>query len=456
MKTSVERVDETTVKLRVEVEPERVRGALDEAAARLASEVRVPGFRPGKAPRRVLETRLGKEAIVSEAVRGALPTLYSEAARAEELAAVGSPEFDVERFEEADGAEFTATVEVLPEVTLPELTGIQVAHPEWEVTDEEVDEQLEGLRDRHAQLEAVERAADVGDHVLVTVTAERGGEPVAEAGAEDVLYEIHDAEQTGSELDRVLVGAEAGAILKFSDTLGPDYGELSGQQLDFTAIVKDVKTKRLPDLDDEFAITASEFDTIAQLREDLRGQIAREKLRYAQSELRGKVVQTVCEAVEVPLPNALVEQELGYRVNRMAAEAQRYGVSFEQYLEAVGVPAEELRDRLEPDAQATVKAQIVVDAYGREAGVEIEQSDLSDEIMRQAARLGQPPQELANLLTQPDHVGALISDAFRRRAIDRLIEEVQILSAPPEDVVEELLAPPATGEETPEEADETE
>lgn len=432
MKTTVERIDDTTVKLSVTVEPERVRQAMEEAARRLAAEVRVPGFRPGKAPRRVIETRVGKDAVKQEAVRAALPALYEEAVRAEDVEVVGPPQFDLETFEEDQESVFTATVEVRPVIELPDYAGLQVAHPEWEVTDEEIADQLDALRDRFAELDTVERGAQVGDYVVITVVGTRDGERLEEASAEDFLYEVRDGEETDSELDRRLAGAAAGQTLEFTDTLGPDYGELAGAGLAFTVDVKEVKSKRLPELDDEFAVTASEFDTLEELREALREQLGEQKVQLARAQLRGKVVEAVCDLVDIPLPRSMVDEQVRFSLQRTMSEAQRHGLDFSQYLQAVGLSQEELVERLEDDARKTVKGQLVVDAVGRAIDVQLTQDDLGEEIARNAMRLGAPPQEVAEFLSHPDRLPALVSDAYRRKAIDHLVESVQVLSAPPE------------------------
>lgn len=432
MKTSVERIDDTSVKLSVTVDAERVSEAIAAAAERLAADVKVPGFRPGRVPKRVLESRLGKDTIAHEAARDALPHFFSEAARAEDLAAVGPPEYDLETFE--DGAEgvFTATVEVRPDLEVPEYGDLQIPHPDWELTEEEVDEQLDALRERFATVETVERPAQVGDHVLLSLSGSKDGEPVPEVAADDTLYEVEDPEESDAELDRQLAGAAPGAILKFTDTLGPDYGERAGQEVDLTAIVKEVKAKRLPELDDAFATDASEFDTVDELRAELRRVLGEQKLEHARQELRGKVVEAVVERVEVPLPPSMVQGELRYRLDRVAAQAEQYGMSTEQLLAASGVNTEELLAQFEREAEEAVKAQLVLDVIGKEAGIELGAEDLQVEVMRQAQRLGKDPKELAELMSQPEHIGALMTDAFRRKTIDHLLGQVQVLSGPPE------------------------
>jgi trigger factor len=440
VKSNVERVDDTTVKLSITVEASRVGEAIDSAARRVGAEVKVPGFRPGRVPRRVLESRVGKEALVSEAARDALPSFYAEAVRAEQLDVVGPPEFDVTTFSDGQDAEFAATVEVRPDITVPDYAGLQVPYPDWEVTEADVDAQLDQLRERFAELETVQRPVQTGDYAVITVTGERDGQQVEEASVTDLLYRVapektsqgEASQNEQSELDRNLLGAQAGAILKFRDTLGDDYGEdLAGAEVDFTAIVKEVKHANLPDLDDDFAVTASEFDTIDELRDELRSTLTTQKLDYARSALRGRVVEAVSELVDVALPSGLVQQDVQLRLGRLAHQAEQYDISLEQFLSAAG-GVEQAVGQLEDEARKTVKAQLVLDAIGKQAGIDVEQGDLGAEVARQAARLGRPPQELAEYMTHPDRLAALVSDAFRRKTIDHVLESVQVLGAPPD------------------------
>lgn len=433
MQTTVEHVDETTVKLTVTVEAERVREAIDRAAKELAATVRVPGFRPGRVPRRVLESRLGKDALAEEAVRDSLPSFYAEAVQAEGLPVVGRPSFDVATFEDGKDAQFTATVEVRPEFELPDYTTVQVAHPEWEVTDEQIDRELDTLRERFAQLETVRRPADSGDFVVFTITGKRGDQVVEEASGEDLLYQIGSGDDDTA-IDKALLGTEAGAIVKFHDTLGPDYPEgLRGQELSFVAIVKEVKRKKLPDLDDDFAVTASEFDTIEELREDLRTQLQARKREYAAAELRSKVVQAVSDLVEVPLPESMVDDQLHIALSRVQRQAKEYGLTVEELAERTGTTMPELVERMTAEVRATVKAQLVVDAVGRKAGIEVADEDLGAEVAVQAARLGQPPEKLAEFMLHPDRIGVVYADVFRRKALDHLAASVQVVSGPPTD-----------------------
>jgi trigger factor len=437
--TRVERVDDTTVKLAVTVEPARVKAALDEAAAHLADEVKIPGFRKGRVPRRVLETRLGKGAVIQHAVQDSLPQFFAEAVRETELEPVGQPEYSVDQFEEGADAAFTATVEVRPEFDAPDVSGVLVPHPEWEVTDEDVDAEIDQLRERFAEAETVDRPLQIGDLAVLTISATHNGEPVEDARMDDQLYRVNDPEDTGQNLDRELLGRETGNIVKFTDTF-----EADGPELDFTVIVKDVKALQLPEADDDFAITASEFDTIDELRDNVREQLEELKLRTAREALRGRVVETVSELVEVPLPRSLVDQETQFQLARLAREAERHQVQFDQYLAAAGMTLDELTEQLREQARTTVRAQLVVDRIGRDAGVEVTNEDLTEQLFAEAQRMQMPPDQLAEFMREPERLGVLYSDTFRRKTIDHILERVEISDAPPEEVADEAPAEDAT------------
>jgi len=433
VKTSVERIDDTTVKLTVTVEAARVQAAIDAAARELSGSVKIPGFRPGRVPRRVLESRIGKHALLDEAVRDALPDFYSEAVAAEELPVVAPPELEVQTFAEGQDAAFTATVEIRPVVPIPDFATLQIPHPEWEVTDDELAAQLDELRERFAELEMISRPLKPGDYAIVTVTGQRHGVRVDAASGEDVLVDVADPE-AGRVLDQHLVGATAGAVLRFNDTFReggqPDAEEM---ELSFTVLVKETKAKVLPPLDDDFAITASEFDTLDELRDDLRTTIGRQKRAFARQALRAKVIEAVSDMVEVTLPPSMVSAEQQYRLRRILAEAEGYGITLAQYLEALGTSMEDFSSGLEAQARASVRAQLVLDAIGNSLGVDVTRQDLADELERQSAQAGRPPEEVAGQLSAPGRIEALVTDAYRRKTIDALVAGVQVLGAPPPD-----------------------
>jgi trigger factor len=437
VKTSVETIDPVTVKLTVEVEPKRVKQAFDKAARELAKEVSLPGFRPGKAPRRLIEQRFGQGVIAQTAMEGAISDYYVEALRSEELDPVAQPEVDVENFDEKDGCTFTAQVEIRPSFEAPDHTGIEVDFPEWDVDDAEVDEQLETLRERFAEVDEVERAAGTGDLITIDLAVEVDGEELTDATVEDALYEIGSAGVT-PKLDEEAVGKEAGDTFSYDDTLPEDYPEHGGKDATFKITVKDVREKTLPDLDDDFATTASGFDSIQELRADVRNSLLKRRVQEAQHELRGRVLEAYLARVEVPLPPAMLEEDKQQREHSLTHQAEQYGLSADQVLEAQGTTREEFDENNAKQAEQTVKAQLVLDALSSSLQPQLDPSDIDQEIVRHAQTNGVPPQEIAELIQQQGTLPALIGDILRRKTIDQIVEAATIQGGPSEDVLIEL------------------
>ncbi|MDQ3877402.1 MAG: trigger factor, partial [Actinomycetota bacterium] len=291
VQTSSERVGKYRVKLRVEVAEGALGPALSAAYRRWAKEIKVPGFRKGKVPRQLIDARVGPEVVREEALKDALPGFYREAVTAEDLQPIAPPEIEVLEFESGNPLVFEATVDLRPEIDIPELSTLTVDAPDADVGDEDIAEQLERLRDRFAELETVSREARRGDYVLIDLNGYRHDQPVEGASAPDLLYEV--GSRTGPpKLDDELEGNRAGAILRFNDA-APDDAE---GEISFTVLVKEVKAKKLPALDDEFAKTAGEFDTLDELKEDLRGRLKEVKAASAADELRARALDALLNA----------------------------------------------------------------------------------------------------------------------------------------------------------------
>lgn len=442
MKTSHERLDDTKVKLTVEVEPERVKRAFDEAARHLAQGVQLKGFRKGKVPRKVLEAHVGKGAIAQHAMEDHLSAFYAEALETEELRPVAPPEIDLKEFSEEEGATFEATLEIRPEIELPPYEGIDVTFPEWEVTEDEVRAQLDQLRDRFAELEEVDRPAAIGDYVTIDLTVAKDGEPIEDATAEDALYEVGSGGVT-PELDEQLPGAVAGQTCTYTDTLPEGYPEHGGEEVEFTVVVKDVRAKQLPELDDDFAATASEFDTFAELEDDIRRNLGRRKLGNARAELRSRILEAYLALVDVPLPEAMVESEIEARIGQVERQAERYGIDAGQLLEMQGTDMDTYRAHAEEQAQTTVKAQLVLEALASEVGVEVEPGDIEVEIQRHAMNQGVEPGVIARAINEQGSVGVLVGDVVRRKALDTLVAAAEVVDEPSDEVIAELEAPEA-------------
>ena len=429
MKTTVETLDPVKVKLTVEVEPKRVKKAFDAAARELAKQVTIPGFRPGKAPRRLLEQRFGEGAIAQQAMENSLSTFYSEAVQAEELAPVGQPEVDIESFTEADGCTFTATVEVRPSVELPDHTGVTVEFPAWDVDDAKIDEQLEQMRERFAEVEVVERSAADGDLITIDLDVEVDGEALEGAHVEDALYEIGSGGVT-PKLDAEAVGKSAGETIEYTDALPDEYPEHGGKEATFRVAVKDVRVKELPDLDDDFATTASEFDTIQELRADLRNTLLRRSIQQAQHDLRGTILDRYLDGVEVPLPPAMVDGEVDQKVHQLEHQASQFGADIDDLLGMQDTDLETFKTDAREAAEASVKAQIVLDELSSSLELPIEPSDIDAEIVRHAQANEVSPQQIAQIVQEQGSLGALIGDIMRRKTIDAIVAAADISGAP--------------------------
>lgn len=437
MKTSVETLEPVKVKLSVEVEPKRVKQALDAAARELAKQVNIPGFRPGKAPRRLLEQRLGDGVVAQQAMDDVLSDYYAEAIQAEGLEPVAQPEVEVDSFDETEGCRFTATLEVRPSFDPPDHTGISVTHPEWEVDEDAVAEQLEQLRERFAEVDEVERPAEHGDLITLDLEVEVDGEQVEDATVEDALYEIGSGGVT-PKLDEEAVGRQAGDTFTYTDALPEDFPQHGGEEATFHVTVKDVREKTLPELDDDFATTASGFDTLEELEDDIRRSLLAREIQRAQHELRGRIVEAYLARVDVPLPQSLVDEEAQQRISQVDQQAEQYGLTREQVLEAQDTTVEDFEAEARQQAEQAVKAQLVLDALARELGIDLDPSDLDAEIARHAEQYGMQPEQIAQIIQQQGSLPALVGDVLRRKTIDAIVAAADIDGGPSDDVLVEV------------------
>jgi trigger factor len=429
MQTTVEETDKHKVRLTIEVEPDRVGKDLDRAYRKIAAQVRIPGFRKGKVPKKVIDAQIGREAVVDEFLEDSVPTYYREAIREHELAPITDPEIDLEDLKDGEPLIFTAVVEVRPrlDLTPEEYKGVQVRRPSEAVTDAEVDLLLDRLRERFAELETVSRPAHVGDYVVIDLRATVHDQEIADATRPDYLYEVGSGEFTGK-LDQELEGKRAGEILRFNAQLDERFAERAGQEVSFQVLVKEVKGKRLPQVDDEFARTASEFDTLDQLRDSLREQLARNKEGAADAEVRDLVLQRLVDRVDVDLPDTLIDEETEHRIQHARERAERAGMTLDQLLESQGF--DELRFRADARAHATraVKADLVLEAVARNEELQVTADELGTEIAQLAQVLGRDVKDVARSLERSGQVVSLAGDIIRSKALDLLVESADITS----------------------------
>jgi trigger factor len=440
MQTTVEETAKHTVKLTVEVPPEEFQRDLDKAYRHVGAEVKIPGFRKGKIPKKILDVQVGKAAVYEHFLRDFLPEYYLKAVREHQLAPIGDPDIDLGgAVEEGKPLVFTAVVEVRPRLELGEdgYKDLTVQRPSAQVGDEEVDEQIERLRERFAELAPVGRPAQTGDFVIADIRGSIHDEEIADATGLDVLYEVG----TGGlvdKLDEELLGKRPGDILKFNAVLPERFGERAGQEVTFNVLVKEVKEKVLPDGGDEFAKTASEFDTLDELREDIRGKMQTIKAGQADAAVRDLVLQEMVDRIDVDLPETLIDQETERRVENARERAQRQGASLEDALAAGGMDELQFRSDARLHAIRAIKADLVLESVARAEGLEATGEDLDREVVHLAEAMGRPPKEVAKALEKSKQVTQLAGDIIRTKALDVLVEHANVVSeaasedAPPE------------------------
>jgi trigger factor len=427
MQTTLEETDKHVIRLQVEVPPDEFAKDLDHIYRKLAREVRIPGFRKGKVPRQIIDARVGRDHVIHEFVDEFLPTYYVRALREHDLAPIADPEIDLDPPAAGQSLKFTATVEVRPRLTLePEqYKGVKVDAPDPEPRELDIDEYIEHLRERFAELEVVERPAQKGDYVLADVRASVHGKEVPEASRIGFLTEVGSSELV-PELDRELEGKRKGEILKFNATLPESFGESAGQEMTFTVLVKEVKSKRLPAADDEFAKTASEFDTLEELREDVRTKLRAFKEAESRAAVRDLVLQHVVDSVEVDLPERLVDEETEHRIDSAKERAERAGTTLEALLESQGW--DELRFRFDARSHAVraLKSELVLEAVARQEEVKATREELEAEIRALAETTGKDAREVMKILERSGQVGSLAGDIIRSKALDLLVEAADV------------------------------
>ncbi|MDP8975455.1 MAG: trigger factor [Actinomycetota bacterium] len=420
MRAVVEPLEGNKVKLSVEVEEQEFEKAVDAAFRKISSEVRVPGFRPGKTPRRLLEARIGVEAARQEALRESLPDYYAEALRQTEVDAIAQPEIDITAGQQQGPVTFDAVVEVRPEVSIAGYQGLKVAIPSPLATEEDVERQIDRLRDQFGELKAVSRPVQDRDHVTIDLHAQRDGEVVPGLSVDDYLYEVGSA-NLAPKLDEQLRGTKVGDIVTFEAEVD------DGDPVSVRVLVKDVKEKALPEVTDEWASEVSEFDTVEELRADTTKRISGLKRMQASLALREEVVKALAELVDVEMPDALVKPEMERRLEELGRrlEAQRTGLS--QYLDSVGATEEELVEQLRGDATQGVKAELALRALADTEGLEATQEEIDAEIARIGERIGQDAARVRRHLDDADAIPTVRSDVRKAKALEWLVEHVEIV-----------------------------
>ncbi|MFD4368129.1 trigger factor [Rhodococcus sp. NPDC058521] len=423
MKSTVEQLSPTRVRINVEVPFEELKPDFDKAYKALAQQIRLPGFRPGKAPAKLLEARVGRGAVLEQVVNDALPGRYSEAVTSSSVKAIGQPEIEITKLEDGDVLEFAAEVDVRPEITLPDYSTIAVEVDPVEITDEAVQEQLLSLRQRFGTLTGVDRGVQDGDFLSIDLTATVGGKDVPEATATGLSHEVGSG-QLIEGLDEAVIGVKAGESKDFPSTLVA--GEFAGKEAVVTVTVGSVKERELPEADDEFAQLASEFDTLEELEADLRERVGRVRKVEQAGQIRDKVLEQLIETVEVPLPDAVVKAEVDAAQHDAVHGFDHDEEAFESALEEQGTTRAEFDKDAQEGAERSVKTQLLLDAIADAGDVTVGQDELTERILFQAQRYGMAPEQFIQQIQQAGQLGAVFADVRRGKALASVVEQAKV------------------------------
>jgi trigger factor len=419
------RIAPTRVELEIPITGEELAAAEERAFRKLVKRARLPGFRPGRVPRKVFEQAYGAEAITSQAMDEVLPEAYAKAVREHDLQPVERPTMEV--LEESDGrpTRLKATVEVRPEIELGEYKGIEITRPPLRITDEDVDRSLSALARERATLAPVDRPAQLADVLTVDYEGRVDGEAFEGGTAQGQEMELAE-ERFIPGFVAGIVGMKAGETREIDVTFPDPYAEpsLAGKAARFTIAVHEVKQLELPEINDEFAQAVSSSQSVAELQADIRKRleaIAQSRERRA---IGNAVMEKLLVAQEFPLPETLVDAEIDNLVNDVASTATRAGTTFEAYLEQIGKTADELRAQYRPEAESRVKATLIVEQIARTEKIVATPADVQEELEALARQYGQPVARIRKALG--NNVLSLMDGIIRNKTLDFLIDNAEV------------------------------
>ena len=395
MKSTVETLSPTRVRLAIEVPFAELEASLKRAYKEIGSQVTIPGFRKGKVPSAVIDQRVGRGTILSEAVQGAIPEQFLAAVREHEVRTIGRPEVEITDFADGQPLKFTAEIDVRPEITLPDLTGFEVTVDALEISDEDVSAQVDGLRQRFATLKTVDRPASRGDFVQLDLAATVDGEEVP-----------------------------GGAANTFTSALVA--GDYAGRDAEVSVTVRTVKERELPPVDDDFAQMASEFDTLDELRADLAQRLGRVRRMEQVVAARDKALDALVAAADVPAPEGVLRDEVDSRKQQMTDQLERMGATLEDYLTAEEKTEDELTADLTAAAQNGVKVQLLLDAFADAEEITVTDDEFGHEVVHRAQRAQMAPQQYYDQLVRAGLASSVAVDVRRGKALSTLLEKITI------------------------------
>ena len=431
MKSSVDQLNDTRVKVTVEVPFSELGPELDKAYQALAQQINIPGFRRGKAPRQLIDARVGRGPVLEQVVNDMLPTRYGQAIEELDIKALGQPNIDITKLEDGDVIEFVAEVDVRPEFDLPDFSDISVEVPALGSTEERIDHELEHLRERFGSLKTVDREADDEDFITLNLSATVDGEEIEDAKVEDMSYRVGSGDLIEG-LDDAVKGLKADESATFTSKLV--FGEYADKDAEVTVTVTAVKERELPELDDDFAQMASEFDTVEELRADLASGAEESAKAEQAASIREEVLKVALEKTQFPLPASVVDEQVNAQVQQLMGQLGGDEALFEKLLEAQGTSREEFNEQTRTSDEEAVRTQLFLDVLAEKEEPEVTQDELNDHIVFTARRYGVEPQQFLMQLQQSGQLLNLVSDVRRGKALANAICSVTVKDSDGNDV----------------------
>lgn len=414
MKSTVEQLSPTRVRINVQVPFEELEPDFQRAYKELAKQVRLPGFRPGKAPVKLLEARFGREAMLDQIVNDALPVRYGQALAESEIQPLGRPDIEVTKKEYGQDLAFTAEVDVRPKITLPDLSALKISVDPIDVSDDDVDAELQSLRARFGTLTGVDRPVETGDFVSIDLSATVDGEEVPNAAAEGLSHEVGSGRLIAG-LDDALVGLSVDESRVFTAKLAT--GEHAGEEAEVTVTVKSVKERELPEPDDEFAQLASEFDTIEELRTNLAEQVRAAKRVQQAEQIRNATIDALLEQVDVPLPESYVQAQYDSVIHSALSGLNHDEARFNELLSEQGSSREAFDEEARSASEKDVKRQLLLDALADDLKVQVSQDALTERLVTTSRQYGIEPQQLFSYLQENNQLPSMFADVRREQAV---------------------------------------
>ena len=420
MKSSVEKLSPTRVKLSVDVEFAELKPHIDGAYKTLSEKINIPGFRKGKVPAAMIDQRLGRGAVLDEAINAALPVFYSQAAKENEVLVIGRPNVDITELKDNEKLSFTVEVDVRPEIMLPDFSKIKIEVDNVVVTDSDLDKQVTALQTRFGTLTTVEKSVSNGDFVSIDLLATQAGKEIDGGSANEVSYEVGSASMIDG-LDEALTGLTVGESKNFESTL---VGMPAEEKANVKVTVKSVKKRELPPLDDAFAKLASEFETLAELKEDISVKLKRVKELEQGAQARDLLVEKLIATVEIPLPNEIIADEVQ---EHLAKEGR--------------LEDDKHRAEVTQEVTATITREFLLDSMVKSEAVSVNESELTDYLVRASTRYGMSPDQFIKEVSQAGQITTMVAEVARAKALAQVLAKVEIVDKSGKKVDIAALAP---------------